>query len=805
MTRTSSTVLFTLALTATACRGEVSLDDTDKFDPRDDASDTEAQGSDTEDPSDTEEQVATCPEITVAPTEVEIDDVEPDAVYTEAIIITNDCEGDTDLVVAGSLSGDAEWALTGAALTLAPGESGSFEVTFSPVDRMRHDAVLTLATNDEDEASVEVPVTGIAGIDDDYDGYASEESGGTDCDDGDDTIYEGAEDTWYDGIDSNCDGASDYDQDGDGYDSSDYGGEDCDDADADINPDATETWYDGTDQDCSGGSDYDQDGDGFDSDGYGGDDCDDADADINPDADETWYDGTDSDCDGASDYDQDGDGYDSSDYGGEDCDDTDADINPDADEVWNGADDDCDDDIDDLQADDAADAMLEGDSDDYLGYRSNLAAGDIDDDGDVELVIGAPYGARNYEGHVYVLSLPDYASWSGDASSDAEAELEGDGSNNYWGNIGRNLGDVDGDGVLDVVVGGNDSDGGWWSSGGGDYGVGLYLGGSGISGTVSQGDAEVLVDETSASSSTRAQVNAGLDLTGDGYAEVIIGDYLYSYNTGSRSQQTYAGGVAVFEGDGLSGDYSLDEADWTTVGDDDYDYLGTNISGTDLDGDGYDDMLIGASGEDEGGTSAGAMYVIYGESSLSDSDDNIEDRYDAKLIGDDDYGYVGLSHAVFGDVDADGTTDLVVAEPGNEVVYVLWDASSLSSGDTDLDDFDLLIEGDNTPDYFGLGLAIGDTNADGYSDLLIGAPDEDQLDSPSSRGMAYLFDGATISGESSVDEDDASMSVRGASRNEVFGQSVLLTDMDGDGNDDAIIDAPKYDSDKGRVYFYIAP
>ncbi|MCB9794292.1 MAG: putative metal-binding motif-containing protein [Alphaproteobacteria bacterium] len=57
-------------------------------------------------------------------------------------------------------------------------------------------------------------------------------SDATDCDDGDASAYPGAADTWYDGVDSDCDGASDYDLDGDGDDSLDYGGTDCDDSDA---------------------------------------------------------------------------------------------------------------------------------------------------------------------------------------------------------------------------------------------------------------------------------------------------------------------------------------------------------------------------------------------------------------------------------------------------------------------------------------------------------------------------------------------------------------------------------------------
>ncbi len=160
----------------------------------------------------------------------------------------------------------------------------------------------------------------------------------TDCDDTDADINPGVDEIWYDGIDQDCDGASDYDQDADGHDSSSWDGEDCDDTDPAVNPDAEEIWYDGIDQDCDGESDYDQDGDGWSLDW----DCDDTDAEVNPGADELWYDGIDQDCDGLSDYDADFDGHDAEAYGGEDCDDTDASIHPGATEVWyDGTDQDC--------------------------------------------------------------------------------------------------------------------------------------------------------------------------------------------------------------------------------------------------------------------------------------------------------------------------------------------------------------------------------------------------------------------------------------------------------------------------------
>ena len=170
----------------------------------------------------------------------------------------------------------------------------------------------------------------------------------TDCDDAKDDVNPGATEVWYDGVDSDCDGLSDYDADGDGEDVIDATtgtGTDCDDTDATVNTAATDTWYDGVDSNCDGLSDYDADADGYDSSEYEGLDCDDADAAVNPDAVDIWYDGVDDDCSGGSDYDADGDGYDSDAYSGTDCDDDDAGTFPYALELstdTDGLDNDCD-------------------------------------------------------------------------------------------------------------------------------------------------------------------------------------------------------------------------------------------------------------------------------------------------------------------------------------------------------------------------------------------------------------------------------------------------------------------------------
>ena len=171
----------------------------------------------------------------------------------------------------------------------------------------------------------------------DRDGAWSQACGGDDCDDEDAGVYPGASEAWYDDLDADCAGDSDWDADGDGWD---WGGGDCDDGDAAVHPGAVETWYDGVDQDCSAGSDHDADGDGVD--GLGGGDCQDADPAVYPGASERWYDGVDQDCAGDSDFDADLDGYDAVDHGGRDCDDAEPRVHPGAAEVvGNGVDEDC--------------------------------------------------------------------------------------------------------------------------------------------------------------------------------------------------------------------------------------------------------------------------------------------------------------------------------------------------------------------------------------------------------------------------------------------------------------------------------
>jgi hypothetical protein len=233
-----------------------------------------------------------------------------------------------------------------------------------------------------------------------------------------DQVNPGANDTYYDGVDANCDGAEEFDQDKDTFYTSQYPdrngniGDDCEDDNPQVNPDQLEDCATASDDDCNGDAneinaigcevyynDADQDGygtstslclceakDNFSADNE--DDCDDAESTTNPGADE-YCDGHDDDCDEEIDEDDSVDAltwYQDSDLDGygdsnnttqscyqnvgyvansDDCDDTNADTNPGADEVCDGDDNDCDGDTDENDAIDATVWYLDSDGDGY--------------------------------------------------------------------------------------------------------------------------------------------------------------------------------------------------------------------------------------------------------------------------------------------------------------------------------------------------------------------------------------------------------------------------------------------------------
>jgi len=243
------------------------------------------------------------PKMLVSDTDLDFGRVKIGGSSAASVTINNTGTG-TLTVQAFTLSVAGEFdVLADSGLAIPAQGSAGVTVKYIPVDYADDDVILTISTNDPVSPDVQVRLEGSPVTDADEDGFDSLDAGGDDCNDTDPDINPSAHDEWYDGVDSNCDNADDFDQDADGYqtitfnDEPSANGGDCQDNNAEMYPGADDEWYDGLDSDCDGSNDWDQDGDGFDALIGGGDDCDDLDATINPDNSEKLN-GADDDCNG---------------------------------------------------------------------------------------------------------------------------------------------------------------------------------------------------------------------------------------------------------------------------------------------------------------------------------------------------------------------------------------------------------------------------------------------------------------------------------------------------------------------------
>lgn len=405
-------------------------------------------------------------------------------------------------------------------------------------------------------------------------------------------------------------------------------------------------------------------------------------------------------------------------------------------------------------------------------------AGDVNGDGYSDVIVGSyqynnglPIEGRAFVFHGSATGLSPTANWS----------AQGNQASAFFGFSVAPAGDVNGDGYGDVIIGADGYDNGELNEGR----AYLYYGSeAGLSAT-----AGWMVEGNQQNAQMGSSVATAGDVNGDGYSDVLVAAPFYD------NGQADEGRVLVFFGaqSGLS-----TVANWTMEIDIVSARFGESLSSAgDVNGDGYGDVIIGASRINNGQTSEGRAFAYYGSATglALTPDWSAEGNQVGAMFGNS----VGLA----GDVNGDGYGDVIVGavqyengefDEGRAYVYQ-GSASGLSSNPS------WSAESEQSSAWFGISAATaGDVNGDGFSDVIVGAHQYDAGQSNEGRAYVYLGSAGGLSlGEKWTAESNQIVAS--------YGHAVASAgDVNGDGYCDVIVGAPDYDNsetDEGATFVYL--
>jgi hypothetical protein len=404
----------------------------------------------------------------------------------------------------------------------------------------------------------------------------------------------------------------------------------------------------------------------------------------------------------------------------------------------------------------SADAEIESDQMNANLGVSVAAAGDVNDDGYADVIVGAYRydSGETEEGAAFVfLGSADGIVATGNPLN-ADAQLESNQTDAWLGWSVAGAGDINGDGYSDVIVGAYRYRNFFAGVGNVEAGAAFIFLGS-ANGIVARGNPS---NANSTFQGRRLEAWMGYSVAGagdiddDGYADVIVGAPNYDVETNPESPAKRAGGAFIFYGSASGIPNGSSETADTKLKAPDVDgvktntFFGWSVAGAgDVNDDGYADVIVGAPFYEIPNTDANeglAFIYLGGAGGIADGDPTTAAT---QIESDQETAKLGQSVAGAGDVNGDGYSDVIVGayrydagenEEGAAFLY-LGSASGLVANGNPAN-ADVQIESNQEWAWLGHSVAgAGDVNDDGVDDVIVGAPTYDM--GAIKEGTAFVF------------------------------------------------------------------